>query len=303
MSRSWPDLAVLALLVGVDDLGSLGAAARRECMAQPNASRAVRRLEGELGVTLLRRGARGSVLTPQGTVLVHWAREVLADAGRLLDAAEALRGARRDELAVSASMTVAEHLVPAWLGELRRHRPGLRIHLLVHNSTTVFEQVETGACDVGFVESPSVPRGLHSCTVGQDRLVVVVTPAHPWARRRRPLRPDELAATPLVVRESGSGTRTTLDDALRDLPRAEPLLELASGAAVRASVLAGVGPAVVSVLAVREQVAAGTLRVVEVEGLALTRRLRAVWREPRRLTGPAAELVATARRLDTSVSP
>ncbi len=297
MSRTWPDLSVLAVLVGVDDLGSLGAAARREGMAQPNASRAVRRLEGELGMPLLRRGARGSALTPQGTVVVHWAREVLADAGRLLDAAEALRGARRDELAVSASMTVAEHLVPAWLGELRRHHEDLRIHLQVHNSTQVFEQVEAGACDVGFVESPSVPRGLHSCTVGQDRLVVVVTPAHPWARRRRALPPEELASTPLVAREPGSGTRTTLDDALRDLTRAEPLLELASGAAVRASVLAGVGPAVVSILAVREQVEAGLLRVVEVEGLALTRRLRAVWREPRRLTGPAGELVATARRL------
>ena len=125
----------------------------------------------------------------------------------------------------------------------------------------------------------------------------MVTPAHPWARRRRALLPEELAATPLVVREVGSGTRTTLDDALRDLPRAEPLLELASGAAVRTSVLAGVGPAVISTLAVRDQVEAGTLRVVEVEGLVLTRRLRAVWREPRRLTGPAAELVATARRL------
>ena len=92
MSRTWPDLSVLAVLVGVDDLGSLGAAARREGMAQPNASRAVRRLEGELGVPLLRRGARGSALTPQGTVVVHWAREVLTDAGRLLDAAETLRG-------------------------------------------------------------------------------------------------------------------------------------------------------------------------------------------------------------------
>ena len=91
----WPDLSVLAVLVAVDDLGSLGAAARREGMAQPNASRAVRRLESELGVPLLRRGPRGSALTPQGTVVVHWAREVVADAGRLLDAAETLREARR----------------------------------------------------------------------------------------------------------------------------------------------------------------------------------------------------------------
>src|SRR5699024_8558870 len=72
-----------------------------------------------------------------------------------------------------------------------------------------------GACEVGFVESPTVPRGLHSTTVAVDRLVVTVPPTHPWSRRRTPLSVAELAATPLVVREPGSGTRTTLDLALR----------------------------------------------------------------------------------------
>ncbi|MEP7333152.1 MAG: LysR substrate-binding domain-containing protein, partial [Terracoccus sp.] len=127
------------------------------------------------------------------------------------------------------------------------------------------------------------------------RLVVVVTPDHPWARRRRPLTPGELAATSLVEREPGSGTRTTLDDALSAHDRAQPLLELSSGAAIRASVLAGVGPAVISTLAVADQVNAGTLRIVPVDGLSLERRLRAVWRPPRRLDGPAGELVTIAR--------
>ena len=126
--------------------GGDGPAQREPCGA---------RLESELGVPLLRRGPRGSALTPQGTVVVHWAREVVADAGRLLDAADdAPRKLAGTELAVGASMTVAEHLVPAWLGELRRHHEDLRIQLQVHNSTQVFEQVEAGACDVGFVESP-----------------------------------------------------------------------------------------------------------------------------------------------------
>lgn len=286
----------MALLVAVDELGSLGAAARQQDIAQPNASRTIKGLERDLGVPLLRRGARGSTLTAHGTVVVHWARRVVLDVDRLLDAADALREARQVELTVVASMTIAEHLVPAWLGELRAAHDGIRIHLHVHNSTQTFERVAEGACDVGFVESPSVPRGLMSATVARDRLVVVVTPDHPWARRRRPLTPSELAATPLVVREPGSGTRATLDDALAGHEQAQPLLELASGAAVRASVLAGVGPAVISTLAVADQLAAGTLRAVPVEGLALNRRLRAVWRPPRRLDGPAGELVAVARQ-------
>jgi len=161
----------------------------------------------------------------------------------------------------------------------------------------VFDDVTEGSCDVGFVESPTVPRGLHSIAVARDRLVVVVDPNHPWARRRRPLTIAELAATPLVVREPGSGTRTTLDLALHEYDRAAPLLELGSGAAVRTSVLGGVGPAVLSTLAVSNQVASGELRVVEVDGLDLDRTLRAVWRPPRQLEGPAGDLVRLVRRV------
>ncbi|MQY29084.1 LysR family transcriptional regulator [Nocardia aurantia] len=291
MTSERPDLTLLALLVAIDDHGSLGAAARAVGMAQPNASRAVRVWERRLGVALVERSPRGSRMTAAGGVIVHWARQVLADVDRLLDAAAALRTDQEAELTVFASMTVAECLLPGWLGEFRRSHPRVRIHLQMRNSREVFERLAAGECDLGFVESPAVPRALHSATVAGDRLVVIVDPAHRWARRRRPLTVAELAATPLVVREPGSGTRSTLDIALAEYPRAEPLLELGSAAAIRTSVLAGVGPAVVSSLAVDDQLARGELCAVPVDGLDLPRTLRAVWRPPRRLTGPAGELV------------
>ncbi|MBC2588629.1 LysR family transcriptional regulator [Rhodococcus aetherivorans] len=287
----WPDLAALELLVGIDDHGGLGAAARAAGVAQPNASRAVRRLEKQLGTVLVRRGRAGSALTPEGTVVAHWARQTLADARRLLDAAAALSADRQAELTVAASMTVAEHLIPRWLGRFRGLRDDVQIQLQVHNSRQVCDAVAEGRCHVGFVEAPTVPPGLHSTPVARDRLVVVVTPAHPWARRRRPLTVAELAATPLVVREEGSGTRHTLDLALREFARPSPLLELGSGAAVRTAALGGVGPAVLSTLAVADHLASGELRTVEVEGLDLARTLRAVWHPPRKLAGPAGDLV------------
>lgn len=296
MPRRWPDLNVLELLVGVDDHGGLGAASRMAGTAQPNASRAIKQLERKLGMTLLQRGPTGSTLTPQGTVVAHWARIVLTDAGKLLDVAEGLRAERSAELTVGASMTVAEHLMPAWLGRFRTLHSDVTIHLQVHNSTQVFDQVSAGHCDVGFVESPSVPPTLHNVVVARDRLVVVVHPKHPWVRRRTPLTIAELARTPLLVREPGSGTRTTLDVSLQDYERAAPLLELGSAAAIRTSVLGGVGPAVMSTLAVADQVESGELRVIPVGGLDLERALRAVWSGPRQLDGPAGQLVRLVRR-------
>jgi len=296
MTRGWPDIASLELLVGIDDLGSLGAAARAAGVAQPNASRAIRQLEKRFGVTLLERSPRGSSLTAQGTVIVHWARQVLAEAEQLLDAAAALQVEREAHLTVAASMTVAEYLLPAWLGTLRKVNPEVRIQLLVCNSLQVLEHITDGSCDIGFVEGPSVPDGLNKATVARDRLVVVVHPSHPWARRRRVLTMAELAATPLLEREPGSGTRRTVDLALAEFARAAPLLELGSGAAIRTSALNGVGPAVISTLAVSNVLESGELRTVEVADLDLHRTLRAVWRGPRKLAGPAGELLKLVLR-------
>ncbi|RMI32593.1 LysR family transcriptional regulator [Nocardia stercoris] len=296
MAPTRPDLALLELLVAVDDHGGLGAAARAISMAQPNASRALARWERRLGMPLLERNTRGSTLTPAGRVLVHWAREVLADVDRLLDAATALRTDQQAELTLAASLTVAECLLPAWLGTFRSTHRDTKIHLQVHNSRQVCDLVAAGRCDVGFIESPDVPAGLRHAPVALDRLIVVVAPEHRWARRRRPLTIAQLAGTPLVVREPGSGTRSTLDAALAEYHRADPLLELGSAAAIRTSVLAGVGPAVVSTLAVGDELARKELVAVAVADLELPRTLRAVWRGSRTLSGPAGALIGQITR-------
>ncbi len=291
------DPTSLRLLVAVADEGSLGRAARAVGLAQPNASRTITRLESSLGLTLLERTPRGSTLTTEGTVIVHWAREVLAATDKLLLGADALRTERSSSVSVSASMTIAEYLVPRWLSELHRRSPDVSTRLVVANSDGVMDRVAGGACEVGFVESPRVRRGLQSATVARDRLVVVVRPGHPWSRRSRPVDVEEVATTPLVVRESGSGTRLTLDTALAAAGHATtvPALELESNAAVRIAVASGAGPAVLSGLAVADPLERGELSAVPVVGLDLERRLRAVWRPPRRLRGAAADLVAVAR--------
>lgn len=290
----------MQLLVGVAEQGSLGAAARAVGMAQPNASRSITRLERQLGLILIRRSPAGSTLTTEGKVVVSWAREILTAAEHLLLGAQALSTERRSHLSVGASMTVAEYLIPLWLGEFRRQHPDVQVNLEVHNSSEVFDRLGAGVAQIGFVESPSIPSSLHSLVVARDRLVVVVDPSHPWARRRKPLRAAELAATPLIVREPGSGTRLTLDTMLTGHEVAAPLLELGSNSAVKISVRVGVAPAVLSILAVDSAVRSGTLREVPVDDLDLSRRLRAVWRAPRRLAGPAFDLVNIARRAATA---
>ena len=220
---------------------------------------------------------------------------MLADIEKLLDVAAGLSTDRSAKLNIAASMTVAEHLMPHWLARFRVLHPDMTIHLQACNSTEVFHQLRKGECDVGFVESPAIAHKLHSAEVARDRLVLVVPPKHPWTRRAPSA--AELAATPLLIREPGSGTRTSLEVALEGYEMAAPLLELGSASAIRSSVLNGIGPAVLSTFwAVADQVRAGQLQVVDVDGLKVERSLRAVWAGPRQIEGPAAELIKLIRR-------
>lgn len=291
-----PDLTALDLLVRVAETGSLGAAARAVGMAQPNASRSLSRLERQLGLGLLIRTPGGSRLTTEGEVVVAWARDALAGVDRVVLGARSLAQQRAAHLDVAASLTVAEYLAPGWLARFRRTHPDLRVSLEVGNSAEVLARVTSGEVPVGFVESPTVPRTVSSTTVSRDALVVVVGPEHPWARRRTPLSPDDLVAGDLVLREAGSGTRETLVRALAHagLELGPSRLELASTAAVKAAAGAGAA-AVLSELAVQADLVTGQLVAVPVDGLDLTRALRAVWLPDRRPTGAAAELVRVAR--------
>ncbi|MFD4873602.1 LysR family transcriptional regulator [Streptomyces sp. NPDC058420] len=288
-----PDLGALELLLAVARLGSLGGAARELGITQPAASSRIRSMERQLGVALIDRSPRGSRLTDAGALVTDWARRVVEAAAAFDAGAQALRHRRDSRLRVAASMTIAEYLLPGWLLALHSQRPDTAVSLLAGNSTTVAERLLSDEADLGFVEGLSVPPGLDSTVIAHDHLIVVTAPTHPWARRQRPVPAEELAATPLILREKGSGTRQVLDAALGGLAR--PLIELSSTTAVKASAVSGAGPAVLSELAVGEELSMRRLVRIPVEGITLARDLRAVWPTGHRPTGPARELLSLTR--------
>jgi molybdate transport repressor ModE-like protein len=333
LSPRMPELATLEVLLAVARTGSLGGAAREVGTSQQAVSARISNLEALTGVPLVTRSRRGSTLTANGVLVVEWAARLLEVAAELDEGLAGLRADRRSRLRVGASLTVAEHLLPGWLVALRqeaerRGQPAVDFVFAAANSDSVIAQVRAGEVDLGFIEGPRVPAGLAHRVIGRDELVVVVRPDHPWARRRSALTPRELAAVPLVTREAGSGTRETYDAALDAVlgsaghaGRSEhagraghaatvrPALELSTTAAVRGAVLAGAGPAVLSVLAVGEDLASGRLRRIPVAGLDLGRSLRAIWlggatattRQPP--AGPVRDLIALAARAAASQVP
>jgi molybdate transport repressor ModE-like protein len=306
MNEAVHDLGALRALREVGRHGSIAAAAAVLGVSQQALSARMRTLERATGVPLLARSPGGSHLTEQGSLLVGWAEDVLDAADRLEAGLRSIRSGVSHRLAIAASQTIAEHLVPHWLVELRsieqagieratagrpdagqagtgqaaEHAPTV-VELTVANSTRVIDLVRDVKVRLGFIETPHLPTDLVTVHLRDDEMLVVTAPGHPWARRRRPLSLAELAETPLVMREAGSGTRVTLTDhlAAQHPPlSARIAMELGTSAAVRSAIAEGVGPGVLSRLAVRDDLVLGRLVAVEVAGPPLKRRLTAVWR-------------------------
>lgn len=274
--ENWLQLPALRLLVGIGEQGSLSAAARAAGMAQSNATRSLKTLERRLGYPLVTRSTRGSTLTREGALTAEWARDVLDGVERLAAGAAALADEGQVKLAVGASMTIAEHLLPGWIGEFRARMPSVETKLRVMNSAQVLDAVAAEEVALGFVETPEIPAQLQSVTVWTDRMTVVCGSGHPWASRARPLGLDELAGTALLEREAGSGTRAFLDQLIGP-QRTEPLMELNSNAAICQGVVTGLGPAVLSALAVEGALRSNRLVEVPVHGQPLEREFKAVW--------------------------
>lgn len=282
-----PELKSLELLLTIARLGSLGAAGRELGMSQQAVSARLASIERLIGVQVVLRTARGSQLSNAGTVVAEWAQQLLGAAERLDTSLATLREESRSRIKVAASLTVAEHLLPPWLVSMRAEaqRSGEvapDVILAIANSGEVARAVQRGEADLGIIEGPTVPRGVRSKTITHDELVVIATPDHNWARRREPITAAELAKTPLVLREPESGTRECFLASLRhrfgpDACHASPVLELSSLAAIRAAVLAGAGPAVMSQLSVADDLTLGRMQVIPVADLDLTRSIRAIW--------------------------
>ena len=297
LSERTPDLESLDLLVTIADTGSIGRAAERLGLSQPGASLRVRALEKRLGVPMLDRSTAGSRLTPAGSIVVGMARPLLALATDLACGVAVLRSEQHDRLDVAASMTVAEYLLPEWLVALHSELPETTVALQVANSAAVEELVRAREATIGFIEGVHTPRRLRSKRVAEDELVVVVGSHHRWARRSRAITANELAATPMVLREEGSGTRETLEQLMQPYGGlARPVLELASTTAIKSAVATSDAPAVISRLAVRHEIAEGRLVRVGVAGLAMRRYFRAIWSPDRPPRGSADALMALAVR-------
>ncbi len=287
------DIAELRAFCAAVDLGSLGRAARLMRVSQPALSKRLRTLEGLAGARLLERSPRGVTPTPAGTRLYMEARKLLVRA-EAVDALIAGLSGEDAPVRVAASHTIAEFVLPGPLVEFERRRERhLSVELVIANSLVVRELVLEGRAEFGIAAAEAgtgreaVLRELPFC---DDEVVVAVPAGHPWTRLDE-IEPQELATTPLIVRDPSANTRRLVDAALAGLglSLAAPLAEVGSTSAAKAAAVAECAPALLSALAMRADGEALLTR--RVRGIRFHRRFMLVLGAEESLSSAARALV------------
>lgn len=261
-------LEQLRIFVQVAERQHLTQAASALALTPSAVSSSIRALEEEFGTTLFNRVGRGIETNEAGRIFLLEARSTLASARRAEQTLTELAGLKRGSLTLQASQTIASYWLPPLLVRFRQAYPQIDLDLTIGNTESVARAVGEGAADLGFVEGSIDAPALHIDEVAQDRIVVVVAPGHPWAKRRR-LSAADLAAAEWIMREPGSGTRSTFASALHaigvEVDALRVALTLPSNEAVRSAVMAGHCATVVSELVVAADIKAGLLCKAHIE--------------------------------------
>ncbi len=259
----------------VADQRSFRKAAEELYLTQPAVSLQIKALEEDLGVQLFDRTGAHITLTEAGRVLLAYTQQVSS----LLEQAEhdiaSLSGEHAGHLALGASTTIAQYVLPRLLGEFHREYPRVHPTLISGNTERIVEAVQSQKIALGFIEGPSRSRDVKTEPFLEDELVLIASTAHEFAERKV-ISCSELATMPLLMRERGSGTRHVIEMALerQGVKRSSlrVVMELDSTEAIKSAVEAGLGLGFVSHWAMAKDLRLDTsFRIVNVEGLRIKR--------------------------------
>lgn len=283
----------LKAFLAVVDHTSFSEAARVLGVSQPAVTMQIQALEADVDATLFDRGYRKVELTEAGRTLLPHARRVLAELEEARESIESLAGTVTGRLAIAASTTPGQYILPRQLGAFLARYPEVGAELRVYDTADVIAHVESGTADLGVTGAEVHGARVLYERLGSDDLVMIAPPTHPLAARPKVLFAD-VVNEPFIVREAGSGTRMVAEDIMRrggvDPAEIRVVLELGTNEAIVSAVEGGMGLGVVSALVAEKALALGTVALVREPSFPVKRPLYLVM--PRRTPTRAADALA-----------
>ncbi len=289
------NLGYLRTYIEIIRLGSFSGVAAKLSISQPAVSLQIQKLERDLGVRLIDRSQKVITMTEAGKRLLIFAKSIEGEWGRLRLDLDRLREEVTGEMIIAASTIPGDFLLPSLLAKFRTLHPTVRARAFISDSVNVVAEVREGIYDVGFCGFLPEGQELESLKIGQDEIVLIVFPEHPFARRKV-ISLDDLEGEPLIFREETSGTQRTLEALLSqagfDIKTQSPSLVLSTTQAIVSAVELQAGIAFVSNLAIKKSLALGLVKQVPVKGLKLNRDFYCVYRRERIVSRLLEEFIA-----------
>ncbi|WP_339486061.1 LysR family transcriptional regulator [Pseudomonas sp. EL_65y_Pfl2_R95] len=293
-------LRQLQVFVAVAQQESVSRAAESLALSQSATSTSVTELERQTDCQLFDRAGKrltlnalGHQLLPQAVALIDQTKEI----ERLLAGKSGF-----GTLNVGATLTVGNYLATLLIGNFMQLHPECRVKLQVHNTAHVVQQVAHYELDLGLIEGDCQHPDIEVQPWVEDELVVFCAPQHPLAQSKI-ASVDELSREAWILREQGSGTRLTFDQAMRHHPN--PLnirLELEHTEAIKRAVESGLGIGCISRLALRDAFRRGSLVAVETPDLDLRRQFYFIWHQQKYQTAAMRAFLELCQTLTAGVT-
>ena len=243
-------------------------------VTQPAVTKHIQELEHQFGTALFDRRGNQISLTAAGNVFLRHAETIMATYRQLEFDMNALKGEPGGTLRVGASTTVAQYVIPPVLARFHEQSADVSISLLSGNTERIEQWLLNDEIDLGLVEGRTHHSDIRYTPFVKDELVLICRADHPLANRDE-ITLDELRAIPIVLRERGSGSLEVIEHALRGVGlRLTDLtieMQLGSTESMKSYLSSSRCMAFVSVFAVQHELQAGSLKILDVQGLSIQR--------------------------------
>lgn len=251
-------------------------------LTQPAVSIQVKQLETHAGLPLFEQLGKKIYLTPAGREMLGHSRAIIQQFREAEEALAALKGIRGGKLNI-AVISAGDYFFPRLLAEFCRRHEGVTVELSVNNREEVLHCLSENATDLAIMLRP--PEGVDTIAVpfAPQPQVIVASPAHPLAGRRRiPLK--ALAQEKFIVREHGSDTRSSMEEAFAERGfKPQIAMEIKSFETIKQAVMAGMGVSFLSAHTIGLELQLKRLAVLVVEGFPVLHSWHVVHRKNKRL--------------------
>ena len=266
-------------LIRVIEEGGYTRAANTLHLTQPAVSHHIRQLETEYGLRVFRSDKKELSLTPEGEILVKYAKRALALDRTLRQAIEDSRRSVR-RLTVGLTPTAGENLMPQVLALYCHEHPQVQINILTDTINNLYHRMELYELDLAVMEGALPGEKFSSVLVDTDYLCLITAPVHPFARRQS-IKLEELKKERLILRPDKAGTRALFDSYLQSQGESvhsfNVMMELDNVAMIKDLVSQNLGVSIIAKSACRAEARSGKLAAVPIENASMSRDIRLIY--------------------------